>query len=283
MNTRFIYTIFLISVTYNIYSQDIIKQERYAISLLPGYNYFGSIDEIYSPYRYTGGNFSCALSFEDLSLQSSTKLSFFYGYSNRYPGSISLKSNIYVISYDKNYKYTWQATSSFLNKETHYFNEYFSDYYQIANLPLSTTLNLGFFQNSSLTYCKNNTTLELFSVSLGPCIALKNRLFEKVQLDLSIKSTIISLDIRNSYASVVGFVDDNNKMSNLFEDFKKYTYINNAFQHLDVSSEIMLRYNLNNHLAIISSYYFEYNHLSRPRPLKSAIYNINMGIRYAIY
>lgn len=256
--------------------------QYYAFKLVPSYTFYGSIDKIHSPYRYDGKDFG--ISIEGTIFRSTKFHSLTLSYESlmRYPTNLPIQENITLESYDNSRgTYLWPTTPSFLKKQTYLFHQNFSGHYLLPLHLFSGKWFLGYRQELTVVNCPNLPMLELFSVSLGPVGYCHIPLTQHITYELSLSMSLISLDIRNSYATVDGNVGEERKISYYYEYVSRHARINSVWNHSLFYMQHGFLYRFKQNIAIQTGYLVVYRRLETPRQLKSMIISYQLGIQYA--
>ncbi|MCX7987277.1 MAG: hypothetical protein N2662_10100 [Bacteroidales bacterium] len=258
------------------------ENRHYSLSLLPSYAYFGSIDEIHSPYRYSGKNFSVLVEGKVCQSTKFQSLSLSFESINRRPNNLPIKESILLESYDNNRgSYLWATTGTFLRKQTYVVQQNFTSNYRIPLSYIGGDYFLGYFQQLIAVNCPNLPMLELFSLSAGVSSSFKLPIAKHIQYQIYFQWLLFSLDARNSYASVDGYLNENEDLNFYIDYLKKHVKANSFWFHNYCAVSQTITYEINMNWAFIGGYHFAYRKMSYPRTLKSMSYNFYLGFQYA--
>lgn len=264
-----------------IFAQD-NSAKNHRLSLMPAYTYYGSIDEIHSPYRYEGKNYSMRISY---TIQRNTKihvLALNYGTVIRYPPSLPVSESIVLQSHDNSRgSYIWPTTSSFLKKQTHWIQQTYSRYYRLPWHFLSGYWHLGYTEDLTIVYCPNLPMLELFSFSIGHAAQGRIPLSQNFSYELNISLLLLSLDVRNSYATVDGYVGEEKNITYCYDYLIRHARIHGTWNHTAFSVYQGVNYRFNPKFTLQMGHRITYRSLALPRLLKSMIINYQIGLQYA--
>lgn len=254
----------------------------HSLSLVPGYTYFGSIDEIHSPYRYGGWNFSVMATYTLHRQAKFHTFSLSYESLERYPAHLPVSESIFLESYDSSRgSYLWPTTPSFLKKQTYWMQQNIGGYYQLPGYFISGKWYLGYIEELTVVNCPNVPTLELLSLSLGTTIYGLIPLTKNMTSELNLGLFFISLDVRNSYSSVDGYTGEKKNFSYYYEYLNRHMRLNGPWNHLVFAVHQGFHYRFSQRFGLQAGYRLMYRRLEIPRMLKSVSVSYQLGLQYA--
>jgi len=270
-----------LSASGNIPAQD-ITVTNHRLNLTPAYTYYGSIDEIHSPYRYGGRDFSMMVSYAAERTTGFHVLSLSYESVVRYPAHLPTSESIVLQSYDNSRgSYIWPTTSSFLKKQTYWIKQTYSGYHRLPWHFLSGNWYVGYNEDMTLINCPNLPMLELFSLAIGAATHCAIPLTRNISYELNLKLLLLSADVRNSYATVDGYVGEEKNVSYYYNYLLRHTRIHGIWNHTALSVQQGINYKISPNFELQTGCRITYRSLATPRQLKSMIISYQMGLQYA--
>ncbi|MGC8804235.1 MAG: hypothetical protein ACP5PS_10790, partial [Bacteroidales bacterium] len=168
----------------------------HSLSLMPAYTYYGSIDEIHSPYLYAGRSFSWMATYTIHRQAKFHTFSLGYASLDRYPAHLPVSETVLLESYDNSRgSYLWPTTPSFLKKQTYWIQQNIDGYYQLPWHLFSDNWYMGYIEELTVVNCPNLPMLELLSLSVGATFYGLIPLTKNITYELNLHLFIVSLDV----------------------------------------------------------------------------------------
>ncbi|MEJ5264591.1 MAG: hypothetical protein WHT29_04675 [Bacteroidales bacterium] len=258
------------------------KLARNTLSVLPAYTYYGSIDAIHSPYRYEGKNLSVTALYTIHRNSKFYTLALSYGSLLRYPPHLKLEESILLESYDNGRGYyLWPTTASFIKKQTYWVQQSLNGYYKVRFPFASQEWYVGYFEEIDVVNCPNLPMLELFSVAIGTAIQGHILVAKNLTYQLGVNWQLLSMDIRNSYATVDGYVGEERNFSYYLDYLGRHAWLHSPWNHFTFSFHQRISYQFSPVFALQVGYQLAYRRLETPRLLKSLLTSYQLGLQYA--
>jgi hypothetical protein len=236
------------------------------ISVNAGYYNLGSIDELYSPFLYSGANRAYGLKFMDGNQKKNHQLAFRYATVERTPKNVVLDASLFPVD-DFN-----------LLKRSFLF-EVFDVYHFLIDKASVGTFRLyatgSWFTTVNVT-TNTNSLPELIESGLGAGLYGEKTIGNhKFRAELSVP--LITWTVRNNYSL---------SMTQNYEKLSKLAFIvqNSQLQFpnslLAVFSTLGYEYALSKKFNIEGEYHFRYMLNTSPRPLRSVAGIYSLGLTY---
>lgn len=236
------------------------------IGLNAGYYNAGTIDEIYSPFLYSGSNYSLGLKFIKEKEKRKDQFSFRFA-------QIKMKPENLVINMDYFSENEMAVQKDILMLEffdTYRFllsekNARFVDFYVTGRWFTTVNLMTNYF-----------ILPELIQSGLGAGIYIeKNIKNHRLRAELSVP--VVTLTIRNNYSqSDIQDYEDVNELDFLIKNLQ----IQLPYNLLAAYSNLGYEYNVSKHFTVEAEYYFNCMLNTSPRPLRSVSGIYSLGLIY---
>lgn len=226
----------------------------------------GSIDELYSPYLYSGKAVSYGLKMMDGNNRKNHQLEFRYAFINRTPKNININPALFP---ERDFQ---------VMKESFIFEAV--DQYRYLITKWSTNKQKIYLTGTWQTMVNINTNAnslpELIQTGLGAGI-YTTRQFNKHKVVASFSVPLIALTVRNNYS--LSMTQDYEKLSEM-AFIKQNAQIQSLHNLWSVDAGINYTYQFSNKFSAEANYLFRYINNSSPRPLRSTSGIYTLGLIY---
>jgi hypothetical protein len=274
---RFIFVILQCIISVNLLAKQDSTKALY-IGIETGYLSYASIDEIFTPYRYTGN--TATFGFNKLSISSNkiNQITFNYAQMVRVPATLQIKKSFVILSSDAGSSNLWKTEPSFSESKTIILNLSSNHYIKTSlHLISSDKIYFGIKNSFDGVLRPNFTNPELISLTINPgfyyCVTIRKICLMSVRSNLN----LLGISIRRPYAGADAQLTNNYN----FEYFKNYViehlqfdFINKYFQ---LNSQINIERALNKRIIASIGYQVNYLDLQNPRRLVSLTNNFIFG------
>ncbi len=272
-------SVYIILFQINGYTQ--VVDNKWLINLTTTYGYFGSIDEIHSPFRYQGNNFGYLLSISKRSSSVIQHLNLRYGYYERKPSSVPTQEIYTIKSYDNNFTYVWNTDKSLLQKKTNLIQQDYDFLIQIfERFNQSFLLYAGSFELLNIIVIRQPNNVELISLSAGITVMTKFKISPRFSFMIKGNYAIASINIRKPYAGIDGQIQTHNSKYYLFDYINRHAHFDFLHEQPNFQLKSSLEYQINQHFSIVSNYKYYYQLLRYPKALRFVDRNFGIGLNY---
>ncbi len=236
------------------------------IGLNAGYYNTGTIDELYSPFLYSGSNISFGLKFFKEKEKRKDQFSFRFSQIKMTPENLivnpdyfsenemALQKDMLMLDFFDTYRFLLSEKGS-----------RFIDFYVTGRWFSTVNLMTNYF-----------ILPELIQSGLGAGIYIEKNI-KKHCFKAELSVPILTLTVRNNYSqSDAQDYEDYNEFGFIFKNIQ----IQLPYNLLAVYSNLGYEYNISNHFTIEAEYYFNYMMNILPRPLKSVSGIYSLGLIY---
>ena len=249
-----------------------------------GYFSYGSVDELFTPFVYSGNSAFFNLSVSKESFFSRHSLSVKYASIERSPLNIDIPGYYNVISFDSE-KYYKVKSESYLRTLNTKYSELKYTYFRKTKVRIfsKNALFVGFCSENSLVVKDDLSNSELLTSLINPGIHYELPLQSKTFLVFESYFTLVGLNLRKPYAGASAQLSDNYTSSSYFWDYiDEHLQLNfpNSCQHF--YSKIQLERLIYKRIILNFNYQFSYFSLQYPRNLKSVtnIFGLGFTIKF---
>jgi hypothetical protein len=261
--------------------QDSTISRSYGIET--GYQTYGSIDEIFTPFLYSGD--AALYGFNTRRITNVSIVDFYVYFSQmvREPVSLKLKKSFTIPGSDEGVTNTWNTEPSFLKFNTVKIIV-FSNYY--LTIPIHILQNdkifIGVKNKFDAVLRPSFSSIEIVSFTINPGFYYVINLSKKTNLSFETNLNILGISIRRSYAGAEAQVSNNYN----FEFYKDYVVehvqIDFLDQYFQILAKIKVEKHISSRLLVNFSYMTQYINLKVPRRLVSLDNSYNFGLSFKI-
>jgi hypothetical protein len=262
------------------------KQDTTSLNYLgfeTGYCSYASIDEIFTPFLYTGNSQVFAIDKTTIFDQSIHKLDISYSKMLRVPADLSIKESFIILGQDVGQQYRWTTDPEFRESKT--INLHIADTY-FRCIPLQFWSHDKFYFGIKTIFSAilrpSFANPELISLTVNPGILYQYKIRNLFKLSLENYLNLLGLSIRRPYAGAEAQIT-NKYDFNYFLDYTtehlQFDFFHNYFQFI---SQVKLEKIIGKRMIANINYQFNYLNLHYPRKLVSITTKFNVGLTIKI-
>jgi hypothetical protein len=280
-NWLFILAIQCVFVSNLLGKQDSTITHTYGIET--GYQTYGSIDEIFTPFLYSGNAELFGFNTRRSASKSLVDFYIYFSQMDREPVTLNLKKSFTIPGIDEGVTNTWHAEPSFLKINTIKITVLSNYYFAIP---------LHFLQNDKIFIGVKNkldavlrprfTSIEIVSFTINPGFYYLIKLNKKTNLSCETNLNILGISIRRPYAGAEAQVSNNYNFEFYKDYIAEHVQIDFLDQYFQILAKIKLEKNISSRLLVNLSYMTQYINLKVPRRLVSLDNSFNFGLSLKI-